>query len=131
MSIKLTLEFATAEHAQEALAKLTGTSVENVVTEPKKPTKGKASEAKAEAAAFVKASHDSPKAPAAKAPSVDEIKEEIRKWAGTGADAKDKTTTFVRSFGVAKMSDTTEAIRVAMLEKLLEDGGEAQEDPMA
>jgi hypothetical protein len=129
MSVILTLEFATTEAAQEALSKLNGTSLADATTAERKP-RGKASEAKAEAAASVKASHDSPKAPAAKAPSVDEIKEAIRAWAGAGADAKDKTRTFVRSFGIAKMTDTSEAIRVAMLEKL-QEAGDTVEDPMA
>lgn len=128
MSVKVVLEFSTTEAAQEALAKLNGVSLEHATTETVKPKKATA---KAEAAAAVKAGANAPAAPAPKAPTVDEIKDAIRKWAGTGADSKDKVTNFVKSFGIAKMSDTTEAIRVSMLEKLSEEGGEALEDPMA
>lgn len=127
MSVKVVLEFSTTEAAQEALAKLNGVSLEHA-TETVKPKKATA---KAEAAAAVKAGANAPAAPAPKAPTVDEIKDAIRKWAGTGADSKDKVTNFVKSFGIAKMSDTTEAIRISMLEKLSEEGGEALEDPMA
>lgn len=129
MSVKVVLEFSTTEAAQEALAKLNGVSLADA-SEPTSPTRGRKPTAKAEAAAAVKATASAPSAPAPKAPTVDEIKEAIRKWAGTGADSKDKVTNFVKSFGIAKMSDTTEAIRVSMLEKLSEEG-EALEDPMA
>lgn len=126
MSVKLTLEFATAEAAADALAKLTGTDLGSV-EEPKKP--GKAKETKAEATAQTKAATTAKGAPAAKAPSVDEVKAAILKWAGSGADQAEKVKEFVRSFGITKISDSTEAIRVQMAERINE--APAPEDPMA
>jgi len=139
--VTITHTFDTHEEAHEHLAKLNGTSLEHAhvgttAEAPKKAGRPKASETKAVAAEQTKAANAAPKAPANKAPTIEEVKSEIAEWAGTGdADTvKKKVTDFVRSFGIAKMSDTTDAIRTQMRERIAEDGGAAEgvdEDPMA
>lgn len=138
--VTVTHTFDTHEEAHEHLAKLTGVSLSDAHVgttadaAPKKAGRPKASETKETAAAQTKAANAAPKAPANKAPTLEEIKAEIAEWAGTGdaETVKKKVTDFVRSFGVAKMSDTTDAIRTQMRERIAEDGGsEADEDPMA
>ena len=142
--VTITHEFDTHEEAHEHLAKLTGQALEHAqighcgtateAGQPKKAGRPKASEVKETAAAQTKTANAAPKAPANKAPTLEEIKKEIAEWAGTGdaETVKKKVTEFVRSFGVAKMSDTTDAIRQQMRERIAEEGpsGDDELNPM-
>lgn len=121
--IKLTLEFATPEAAADALLKLSGADTGAAPAAGKKPT---AAEKKAAATAATASAATAGGSPAPKTPSVDDIKAAILKWA---AGDNDKVKEFVRSFGIAKISDSSEAIRAQMAEKLAE--APAAEDPMA
>lgn len=126
-SVSLTLNFPSAEAAAEALAKLNGVALTDAA--PEKKPRANAKETKAEAATQTKAAGTAGGSPAAKAPSVDDIKGQILKWAGSGADQGEKVKEFVRSFGIVKISDATEAIRVQMAAKL--DETPPADDPMA
>lgn len=136
MSVQVTLTFSTAAAAAEALNKLDGVSVETVTTSAGK----RGAKTKETAAAETTAAATATAKPAAKAPSIDDIKKALNAKVGFSGEGKpnaqqsEAISKFVRSFGIVKMSDSTDAIRLQMAEKLAEmpDASEAAEDdPMA
>jgi hypothetical protein len=104
-----------------------------VVAKPKKETPA-AKAAAATTAAFTEEKPTKGKGKKGKsAPSIDELKAHILSHAGEGADQPEKIKEYVRTFGVIKISDMTEAQRQEAF-----DGAEAyfaeeeeEEDPMA
>lgn len=136
--IEVKLTFATIDDALEAVQKLAGITTEGVSIDDEAPKTKKATPAQ-KAAAATNDGFDEPAAATkgkgkkakAKVPSVDELKAAILAFAGDGADQPNKVKEYVRSFGVAKISDMTEAQRAEAF-----DGAEAyfaeegEEDPM-
>jgi hypothetical protein len=135
--IEIKLTFATNDDALEALQKLAGittagVSIDDAPTKPKKETP-KAKAEKATKDAFEDAPKATGKGKKKAVPTVEELKAHILAHAGNGADQPEKVKEYVRSFGVAKISDLTEAQRQEAF-----DGAEAhfaaeegEEDPMA
>lgn len=141
--IQLTIAFATIDEAHEALGKLNGVStaavsIDDTAAAPKKQTpKAKADAATKDGFADEPKKPAGKKAAAKKAPSIDELKAHILEHAGDGADQPAKVKEYVRSFGVTKISDLTEAQRQEAFDGAEEyfaaQGGdeEGEEDPMA
>lgn len=138
--ITLTITFPTVDDALEAVTKLAGVTTANVSIEDDEPKAPKKSTPKAKAeAATREAFTEEPKVAKGKgkkksAPSIDELKAHILAHAPEGDP--DAVKEFVRSFGVTKISDMTEAQRQEAFDGAEEyfsgddaDGGE--EDPMA
>lgn len=131
---QLNLQFSTIEALQDAVLKLSGEGSIAGGDEAKKPTKAAAK--KAETAAATTAGLDAPKAPAAvkgkaaKAVSVDELKAHILTF--VDASEGDKIKEFVRTFGVVKISDLSEAQRKQAFDAAEEHFGAAagEDDPM-
>lgn len=144
--IKVELAFATLDEAHEALGKLNGVAIATVgttsddvaTTAPKKQTpKAKADAATKDGFADEPKKPAGKKAAAKKAPSIDELKAHILEHAGDGEDQPARVKEYVRSFGVTKISDLTEAQRQEAFDGAEEyfaaQGGdeEGEEDPMA
>jgi hypothetical protein len=133
--IEIKITVATTDEALEVISKLAGVTTANVDAEEPKVKKA-TPKAKAEAAtenAFEEAAKPAKGKKAAKkaAPTVDELKDHIIGLAGDSADQPVKIKEYVKSFGVIKISDMTEAQRQEAF-----DGAEAyfaadsEEDPM-
>lgn len=137
--IEVKLTFPTIDDALEAIGKLAGVTTSSVSIDDEAPAKAKkATPAQKAAKATVDEFEEAP-AKAAKAgkkakkaaPSVDELKAHILELAGDGADQPTKVKEYVRSFGVAKISDMTEAQRIEAFNGAEEYfGAEDEEDPM-
>ncbi len=136
--IEVKLNFATIDDALEAIGKLAGITTAGVSIDDA-PAKKKATPAQKNAAA----TNDGFDEPAAKAPakgkkaakkavpSVDELKAHIMEHAGEGPEQPAAIKEYVRSFGVAKISDMTEAQRQDAFDGAEEYfGAETEEDPM-
>jgi hypothetical protein len=152
--IELKLSFPTIDDALEAIQKLAGVGMAGVVVsdaaaKPKKETPTKKAEA-ATKSAFEEAPAAEPEAATAKgkpgrkskatkaAPTVDELKAHILEHAGSGPDQPVLVKEYVRSFGVAKISDLTEVQRQEAFDGAAEYFGgateaetEGEDDPMA
>lgn len=140
--IELKLTFPTIDDALEAVQKLSGVTTSSVSIDDDAPAKPKKATPKAKADAATKeAFDDAPKAgkkggKKKSAPSVDELKAHILEHAPDGPDQPEAIKEFVRSFGVSKISDLTEAQRQEAFDTAEEyfagdDEGEEEEDPMA
>lgn len=134
--IEVKLTFPTIDDALAAVSLLAGITTSGVDVE-EKPAK-KATPAQKAAKATVD-EFDEPAAKPAKAgkkakakvPSVDELKAHILELAGDGADQPTKVKEYVRSFGVAKISDMTEAQRAEAFNGAEEYfAAEEEADPM-
>lgn len=141
--IELKLTFPTIDDALEAVQKLSGVTTSSVSIDDDAPVKPKKATPKAKAEAATKeAFDDAPKAgkkggKKKSAPSVDELKAHILEHAPDGPDQPEAIKEFVRSFGVSKISDLTEAQRQEAFDTAEEyfagedAEGELEEDPMA
>lgn len=142
--IKVELAFATLDEAYEALGKLNGVSVVGTTSDDVETTAPKKQTPKAKADAATKSGFDDDvkpakgkKAAAKKVPSLDELKAHILEHAGDGEDQPARVKEYVRSFGVAKISDLTEAQRQEAFDGAEEyfaaqrGDEEGEEDPMA
>lgn len=135
---QLNLQFSTIEALQDAVLKLSGENAAAGTDDaPKKTTKAAAK--KAETAAATTAGLSAPAAPApvkgkaAKAVSVDDLKAHILTF--VEPTEGDKIKEFVRTFGVVKISDLTEAQRKQAYDAAAEHFGGAaaeggEDDPM-
>lgn len=135
----LSMTFSTADELQEAVNKLNG--VEAAATPAKKPTNTTKGQDATKAAFAEKPAAAAPKAKGKKAvPTSEELKAHILEHVGDDADASNNVKAFIKSFGVGKIGDMTDAQRQkafdateAHFAKLNagEDEDDAEEDPMS
>lgn len=135
----LTITCSTADELQGVVNKLNDVDAAPAPKKATNATKGAA----ATKEAFAEKPAAAPKAAAAKgkkaAPTVDQLREHILNQAGDDASASDNVKAFVKTFGVGKIGDMTEAQRQKAHDTAEEYfanlGGEAEEeaeeDPMA
>lgn len=140
---QLTLTFSTHDELQAAVNAIGGVDVATlaggtITTPPKTPTNKVKGKAATEAAFTEKAPVTAGKK--TKVPTVEELKQHILEHAGDAPDANEKVKAYVRTFGVAKLSDMDDATRAKALKgaeahfaslEADDEGGEEEEDPMA
>lgn len=131
----ITHHFATPEELQEHINLISGATAG--AAESKTKGKGKTAEVKAQAGAQTAAGLDKPSAPAAVAPTVDQLKAHILKHHKSGAtpEGQKLTMDFVAKHGQKKISDMTDAQRTAAFGDVEDYFGESasnpSDDPMA
>ncbi len=136
MTHSITHHFATVEALQEHINLISGATAGAADVKATKG-KGKAADVKAQAGAATAAALDKPSAPAAVAPTVDQLKAHILKHHKSSAtpDGQKATMEFVAKHGAKKISDLSDAQRTAAFNDVEDYFGESaanpSDDPMA